>query len=203
MIAFHRRHAAVALVALLAGGCAGADDTTDVDPSVMATASDLGSEAMSELDTESMEATASDALESASEAMSEMDTESAMDAASTMLGDLSGIELPEGFPTDVPVPEGFVPNVVDSQLDDAGPSTFTLDGVVEGDEDPEVVVDKLITAWQTQGWEVTDQSLAPGDADLADIDFARDGDTATVSFTQDGDGLAMSMQMDVMTGMEG
>ncbi len=75
--------------------------------------------------------------------------------------------------------------------------------MVEGDEDPEVVVDNLVAAWEAQGWEIEDQSLVPGDADLADIDFARDGDTATVSFTQDGDELGMSMQMDVMTGMDG
>lgn len=206
MTAVHRRHAAVAVVAFLAVGCGGADDATDlasdVDPSVMATASDLGSEAMSEMDTEAVQETASTLVESASDAMSEMDTESAMDASSDAMGDLSGMDLPEGFPTDIPVPEGFVPTVTDSQLDDTL-SAFTLAGRIDSDEDPAVVVDKLVAAWEARGWEVVDQSLRPDEADLADIDFERDGDTATVSVTQDNDGLAMSVEMDVMTGMDG
>lgn len=203
MTASLHRHAAVALVALLAAGCGGGDATdlaSNVDPSVAATASDLASAARSEVDTEAIDDAASDAAETASEAMTDIDTESVTDMVSDAIGDLADVELPEGFPTDVPVPEGFVGVVADSQLDDAGPSSYTLDGEVEGDEAPEVIVDKLVAAWETQGWEVVDRATDPGAAALADVDLERDGDTANLRFTREDGALRLSVTMDLLPG---
>lgn len=187
------RRATVILLAVLTAACGTTEGAADADDAQSAS----GSEAAEGSDGAASEEVASEDAES-DDAESE---EVGSDAASEEATD-DGVDprLPEGFPADIPLPAGFVPQLATGGLEDDGSGSFTVNGRIEGAADPAAAVDDLVAAFEAAGFEVTDQQVDPGSTQLATVELTRGGDAAVLRFTSDERTLGLQLELDLAGG---
>lgn len=118
----------------------------------------------------------------------DIDSESGEVNVSTPDGDFSlgGDEVPEDFPSEVPLPDGFTV-VTSMRMGEGETTTFTVIGQV--DRSATELDDEISAAFDGGGWEETMRSTTSfGGTDSTTVGYTRSGWTANVSITGGDDG---------------